>query len=77
MFGRTNKGAWFVKVRGSYLPRQGIGLVVYFAYVAYLICLVASWYVYGHTLWNLLVYVIPLSVAAELLTSYIASKHSS
>jgi hypothetical protein len=34
---QKRKGAWFVPVRGSYLPASWQGLVLYFIFVAYLI----------------------------------------
>lgn len=71
-----SKKAWFVKVRGSYLPSSLIGLVLYLAYAAYIVLLAVGWYVDGHRIWYLLVNVIPLMIGAALVTQYIASKHS-
>ena len=68
--------AWFTRVRSSYLPNSSIGLVIYFAYLAYLVALLADWIHNGHHMWYFLVDVIPLSVAAALVTQYVASKHA-
>ena len=67
---------WFKKIRGSYLPSSTTGLVIYLSYTAYLIALITIWYLENSSVWNLIVFVIPLSVGAALLTQYIASKHS-
>ena len=72
---KSNK-KWFISVRSSYLPASPIGLLIYFAYLAYLVALVADWLRDGHHVWYLLVNVIPLSIAAAVLTQYIAAKHS-
>jgi hypothetical protein len=71
------KQKWFINVRYSYLPASAMGLLVYMMYMAYLVALVADWLRDGHHVWYLLVNVIPLSVAAAVLTQYIAYKHSS
>lgn len=67
---------WFRPVRGSYLPASPVGLAIYLAYAAYVILLEVGWFVDGHRVWYFLVEVIPLTVAAALLTQFVASKHS-
>lgn len=76
MKSRKKSDAWFYAIRGSYLPKQGIGLAVYLVYVLYLIALLGAWLASGHTVWRLLTAVIPLMVAAAVLLQYIASRHS-
>jgi hypothetical protein len=71
-----NNRAWFIRVRSSYLPISPTGLTIYFIYLAYLLALIADWLRDGHHTWYFLVDVVPLSVAAALVTQYIASKHS-
>lgn len=73
---KNNSRIWFRKVRGSYLPNSGMGLLIYLFYVAYLVALVVGWYAYNRTAWGLISAVIPLTVGAALVTQYIASKHS-
>jgi hypothetical protein len=70
------KNYWFKKIRGSYLPASTIGLIVYLAYVAYLLGLIGVWLKYDKSIWGIVVYVIPLSVASAIVTQNIASKHS-
>jgi hypothetical protein len=71
-----NNKAWFTPVRGSYLPKNGIGLLLYGLYCLYLALLVTGWFVDGHRIWYLLVDVIPLTVAAALLMQFVAARHS-
>lgn len=73
---KSKTHAWFIARRGSYLPASLIGLIIYLVYVAYIAALLGGWYVDGHRIWYLLVYVIPLSTAAAILTQFVASKHS-
>jgi biotin transporter BioY len=67
---------WFKRIRSSYLPTSTVGFILYFIYLAYLLALIADWLRDGHHVWYFLVDVLPLSVAAALITQYIASKHS-
>ena len=67
---------WFVAIRGSYLPSSTTGMIIYLLYVIYIVALTVGWYLNGHDYWSLLIYVIPLSIGAMLITQYIASKHS-
>lgn len=73
---KPKKGAWFVKLRGSYLPCSWEGLTIYFVYLAYLIALPVVWYNQGHDLWRLLTNVLPLAAGAAILTQYVASKNA-
>lgn len=71
-----SKEAWFIAARGSYLPANGIGVAIHTAYVLYLGGLMTGWWLHNHDLWQLFTAVIPLSVAAAMLTQYIASRHA-
>ncbi len=73
---KNNSSIWFRKVRGSYLPTSFIGLVLYLAYVAYIVAVVVDWYYLGHSGWVLLTVVIPVVVVAAFIVQLIASKHS-
>ena len=73
---RKNTNNWFRYTRKSYLPASWQGLVIYLLYVSYIIMVPVVWYNKGHQLWNLLSEVIPLVIAAVLVTQFIASKNS-
>lgn len=73
---RKYQSAWFVAVRGSYLPANAIGMAIHTVYVLYLGGLMAGWWLHNHDLWQLLTIVVPLSVAAAMLTQYVASRHA-
>jgi hypothetical protein len=73
---KRKKDPWFRSVRRSYLPRTWQGLVIYFAFVAYLVAVPVIWYNTGHDAWTLVTTVIPLWAFATLVTQYVASKNS-
>ncbi|HSX32672.1 MAG TPA: hypothetical protein VLF43_05405 [Candidatus Saccharimonadales bacterium] len=74
---KTNKKAWFVRVRGSYLPTSNTGLVIYTVYVAYIVAVLVSWIMSGYNYLTFILFALPLLIAAALVTQYIASKHAS
>lgn len=76
MKGKAKKGAWFYKIRGSYLPCSWQGLTIYFVYMAYVIALPVAWYLGERNLWSLVTFVVPLWVAAAVFTQYVASRHA-
>jgi hypothetical protein len=67
---------WFKYTRKSYLPAAWQGLVIYLIYVTYIVVVPIIWYRKGHNLWTLVSEVIPLMLAAVILTQYIASSNS-
>lgn len=73
---KSKKGAWFYKIRGSYLPCSWQGLTIYFIYLVYVVALPIAWLWKGHDFWNLLVAVVPLWIGAALIAQYVASKHA-
>jgi hypothetical protein len=73
---KAKNKAWFTSVRKSYLPASWQGLCIYTLYVAYSIAVPVIWYNNGHDMSKLVTNVIPLVVAATLLTQFIASKNS-
>lgn len=68
--------AWFVKTRGSYLPKSWKGQFLYLIYVAYVVLVAAGWWVDGHRIWYLLTAVIPCAAGAAVLMQFIASRHA-
>jgi hypothetical protein len=67
---------WFKKIRGSYLPSSWQGNLLYLIYLAYAVAVPLVWYSNGHTLWQLLINVLPAMVGSAVLMQYIASRNS-
>ncbi|HSX45144.1 MAG TPA: hypothetical protein VLF39_03530 [Candidatus Saccharimonadales bacterium] len=73
---KPKAGAWFIKVRGSYLPASSAGWLLYLPYTVYLVfTLVAA--LNQTSSWQLaFLFIIPNWIAAFGLMTYIASKKS-
>ncbi len=73
---KAHADAWFVKVRGSYLPASSAGWWTYIPYLAYLIF---SLFVGVHDTSNkalAVLFIVPNWVAAAVVMSYIAARKS-
>lgn len=69
---KSRKGAWFVSVRGSYLPASLAGWLTYIPFTAYLIY---SWFVaFAYTGNDLkaVLWIVPNWVAAAVIMTWIA-----
>lgn len=73
---KAKQKPWFKPVRDSYIPVSWEGLRIYLLYVLYIFALLINWFESGRDATALLTSVIPLMVAATILTQFIASKHS-
>lgn len=73
---KAKKGAWFVPVRGSYLPNNQLGWLTYLPFVAYLVFVsVFAWQNAG-TKTQAVLFILPNWVAATVVMTWIA-KHTS
>jgi hypothetical protein len=73
---KARKGAWFVAVRGSYLPVSWEGWLTYVPFVAYLSF---SWHVafwYTGTTPKAVLWIIPNWVAAAVVMTWVAKRKS-
>jgi hypothetical protein len=73
---KPKKDAWFVQVRGSYLPASDMGWFTYIPFVAYL---GFSWYVGINdtsSYSKAVLWIFPNWVAAAVLMTWIAKRHS-
>jgi hypothetical protein len=73
---KVRKGAWFVAVRGSYLPVSWQGWLTYFPFVAYLLF---SWHVafwYTGTTPKAVLWIVPNWVAAAVVLTWVAKRTS-
>jgi hypothetical protein len=73
---KTSSGAWFIPVRGSYLPASGAGWLTYIPFVGYLVLTFVIAYndISSHLL--AIFFVIPNWVAAAAIMTFIASRHA-
>lgn len=72
----TKKGAWFVRVRGSYIPCSLAGWLTYIPYVAYIL---GVWWYATNQQWDFLLglfVIAPNWIAALVVMTYIASRKS-
>jgi hypothetical protein len=73
---KAKKGAWFIRVRGSYLPASASGWLTYIPYAGYLIfTLVVGWKnVSSHGL--AILFIVPNWIAATAVMTWIAARKS-
>jgi hypothetical protein len=73
---KSRKGAWFVAIRGSYLPASAAGWLTYIPFTAYLIfTLVIGWRDTVSTGMAIL-FIVPNWVAASVIMTWLASRKS-
>lgn len=70
------KKVWFVKTRGSYLPKSWQGILIYFCYVSYLLIVLIDAINMRDNWVRTIIFIFPQWVAAILAITYIASKKS-
>lgn len=70
------KGAWFVPVRGSYLPATAIGWLLYLPYLAYLVFAFVIGWRDINSVGNTILFILPNWIAAAAVMSWIASRKS-
>ena len=75
---KHRKGAWFIRVRGSYLPCSWQGWLSYVPYVGYLIgALIILVNNLGGNNWPIIaVLYVPIAVAAVVVMNWLASQKS-
>ncbi|MEI6237705.1 MAG: hypothetical protein WCP03_03850 [Candidatus Saccharibacteria bacterium] len=67
---------WFIKTRGSYLPRTWQSLMLYVAYLVYIIWVLVYIIRLDYNFWLAIFILVPNWVAACAVVSWIASKKS-
>jgi len=73
---KVKKGAWFVAIRGSYLPVSPEGWLTYIPFTAYLVFSLIVGFAYtGNTL-KAILWVFPNWVAAAVVMTWIAKRTS-
>ncbi len=74
---KSNKNnAWFIRVRGSYLPNNSWGWLTYVPYLFYLLYTLYAGFHYTDSKELAVLYIVPNFVAAAAIMTFIASKKS-
>jgi hypothetical protein len=73
---KDKKGAWFIPVRGSYIPASWQGWLTYIPFVAYLIYSVIVAWDYTSNDWKAVLWIVPNWVTAALVMTWIARQMS-
>ena len=73
---KVRKGAWFVKLRGSYLPVTWQGALTYVPFVGYLVYSMMQATTPGHSARAALMIIFPQWVAAAVVMTWIAGRKS-
>lgn len=73
---KSTKNKWFIKIRGSYLPKSWQGWLTYIPFLAYLIGVLVFVVSSNYSLWQSLFWVIPNYVAAAAIMTWLANNKS-
>jgi hypothetical protein len=73
---KARKGAWFVAVRGSYLPWSWQGWLTYIPYSAYLVYTVIVAVNYTGNWYKAVLWIVPNWVAALVVMTWLAKRTS-
>lgn len=73
---KAKPGAWFIPVRGSYLPASTAGWLTYIPFVAYLVFTLAVGVNDTSSYAVAVLYIVPNWVAATVIMTFIAARKS-
>lgn len=73
---KHKKGAWFVQLRGSYIPVSGKGWLTYIPYLAYLVYTVVVALNYTGNGFKAVLWIVPNFVAAAVVMTWLAKRLS-
>ena len=73
---KKRNNAWFIKLRGSYLPASWQGWALYAVYAAYVLGVVAYVVAKGYDRWQAVFWVFPNWVAALVVMTWVAKAKS-
>ena len=73
---KAKKGAWFVPVRGSYLPASPEGWLTYIPFTAYLVFTLIVGFRNTDTMSMAVLFVVPNWVAAAAVMTWLAARKS-
>ena len=70
------KRAWFIKVRGSYLPNSWQGWLTYIPYVYFLVITFMAVNRHSHSVSDVAIGIVPYWVSAVVVMQWLASRKS-
>ena len=73
---KLKKGAWFIPLRGSYLPFSWQGWLTYVPFVAYLVYTVIVAFDYTGNNFKAVLWIVPNFVAAAVIMTWLAKQKS-
>jgi sensor histidine kinase YesM len=73
---KAKKGAWFVRLRGSYIPASWQGWLTYIPFTAYLVFSLIAGFAYTGTNLKAVLWVFPNWVAAAAVMTWLARAKS-
>lgn len=73
---KVKKGAWFVAIRGSYLPVSWQGWLMYLPFTAYLVYSLIVAFAYTGNNLKAVLWIVPNWVAAAVVMTWIAKRTS-
>lgn len=73
---KSKKGAWFIKIRGSYLPCSTAGWLTYIPFTAYLIFSMIFGYTETDSILMVILVIAPNWLASSAVMTYIAERKS-
>jgi hypothetical protein len=73
---KTKKQKWFIPVRGSYLPNNSIGWLLYLPFTAYLVFTLIFGWRDTQTTTEAILFIVPNWVAAAAVMTWIAKRTS-
>jgi hypothetical protein len=73
---KKKKQKWFVPLRGSYLPASRAGWLTYIPFVGYLVCALLAGLHETSSYVAAALFVVPNWVAAAVVMTYVAARHS-
>jgi hypothetical protein len=73
---KPKPGAWFIPVRGSYLPASPAGWLSYVPFIAYLVFVLVGGLHETSSLARAVLFIVPNWVAAMVIMTYVAARKS-
>lgn len=73
---KPKKGAWFVPVRGSYLPASPEGWLTYVPFIAYIVFALIAGIQLTSSISMAVLFIVPNWIAAAAVMTWLASKKS-